>query len=327
LPVVATDAVDTVFITGNVPARELILMLDGTQTVPVTGEGVVPQSKATGFVEFRNLTQQSMTVPAGTVLNAGEVRFLTTQDILVDGGVGKRIDAPVQAIEGGLAGNVEAETITTIEGRLGLSLSVSNPEPTSGGRELASLQASDADRERAKELLLEIFDGEAREKFLNEIHPGDLLFENTISLSQIVSEEYEPPAGAAGTTVTLTMQVEFSARYVSGSDLAELGSLALNASLPSGFVPAAGAVTVKPVTTPVLQEDGSVHWTMRAERKIVQTIDPARVSSLILGSGRRAAQDRLDESLPLASSPVISMSPSWWPWVPLLPFRIEVVTE
>ena len=71
---------------------------------------------------------------------------------------------------------------------------MTNPEPTSGGRELPSVQASDADRERAKELLMESFEEDARQKFVEELAAENLLFEKTINLSQTLLEEYDPPA-------------------------------------------------------------------------------------------------------------------------------------
>ena len=328
LPVIASKSVDSVFITGSVPAREKRIVLEGAQTVVVTGEGVIPQSKAKGVVEFRNLTQQAVTIPASAVVSAANIRFVTTDEGVLDAGVGKKIELPIEAIEGGLAGNLDPETINAIEGRLGLSLSVTNLEPTSGGRELASVQASDADRTRVKNSLMKILDDRAREKFLDEVNSGDILFENTMAVSQILSEEYDPPAGAAGTKLTLTLQVEYSILYTPASDLTELASLALNASIPSGFSSVSDAVTIKAVTTPLLNEDdGSARWTMRAERKINQFVDPALVTQLIQGLGSGAAQSRLEETLPLASSPEIKLSPSWWPWVPIVPFRIEVVTE
>ena len=148
----------------------------------------------------------------------------------------KDLSCPIQAVEGGVAGNLDAETINAIEGRLGLSLSVTNLEPTTGGRELSSVQASDADRTRVKDLLMENLAKQAREKFLNELNSGDMLFENTLTVSQNFSEDYDPPAGAAGTKLTFTMQVEFSVRYASASDLTELATLAMNAALPSGFL-------------------------------------------------------------------------------------------
>jgi hypothetical protein len=327
LPVTASPSVRSVFITGSVPLREKRVIVEGEQTVIVTGEGVIPQSKAKGAVEFRNLTQQAVTVPAGTVVQSDAVRFVTTEEGAVDAGVGKKAVLAVEAVEGGIAGNVEAETIDTIEGRLGLSLSVTNLEPVSGGRELPSVQASDEDRARVKELLVKVLDDDARETFLAETGAGDVLFEKTVSVSQTLSEEYNLPPGAAGTKLTLSMRVEYSANYVSASDLTGLAALAMDASLPPGFSPVSDSLTTRHVTTPFVNSDGSVRWTMRVERRIVQSFDTAQVIQLVQGYDVKTAQLNLDENLPAASSPEIQLSPSWWPWVPLMPFRIEVVTE
>jgi len=324
----ASPKLNDVFITGGIPVREKRTIVDGSQTVVVTGEGIVPQSKAKGAVEFRNLTQQAVTIPAGTIVQTVDaIRFVTTEDGEVPAGVGKNIELPIEAVEGGIAGNLDAETITAIEGRLGLSLSATNLEPTIGGRELSSVQASDADRTRVKVLLMKTLEEQARQNFLRELGSGDLLFQNAMTVSQIFSEEYDPPAGAAGTKLTLTMQVEFTAQYASASDLTELATLAMNASLPSGFAPASAAVTVNSLTNPFLAEDGSSHWSMRAERLIAQSYDTTQVTQLVLGYGVKKAQANLDKNLPSKSSPKIQLSPSWWQWVPLLPFRIDVVTQ
>jgi Baseplate J-like protein len=330
LPVMASASVDSVFITGNIPARERRVIVDGSQTVVVTGEGVMPQSKAKGAVIFRNLTQQSVPVPAGTVVKTVDnIRFVTTSTSEMDAGVGKMLELPIEAMEGGLSGNVDAETIVIVEGRLGLSLSVTNPESTSGGREIPSVQASDTDRERAKDQLMETLKTEARAQLTDQMKPDDIIFEDTFAVSQILSEVSDPPAGAAGTKLTLTMQVEFSTLYASAQDLTELASLALNASLPAGFRAAAGseALTVKSVTKPTVNEDGSTHWTVRAERRIVQQINNSQVTQLIQGIRSQRVKTLLEKSLPLEGSPQISLAPSWWPWVPIVPFRISVVTE
>ena len=328
ISVSASPAVKDVFITGSVPLYEKRIIVDGLQTVIVTGEGIVPQSKARGIAEFRNLTQQAVTIPAGTVVQTADtIRFITTEDGEVAAGVGKKIELPIEALEGGIVGNLDAETLTAIEGRLGLSLSVTNLEPTSGGRELSSVQASEADRTRVKDLLMKDLEARARENILSGSRSGDLLFEKTLTVSQTFSEEYDPPAGAAGTKLTLTMQVEFSAQYASASDLTKLATLAMNASLPSGFVPAPGAVTVKPVTNPFIDKDGALRWNMRAERTIARSFDTTQVTQLVLGLGVEKAQSNLDENLPSESLPKIQLSPAWWQWVPLLPFRIQVITQ
>lgn len=329
VPVTASPSAKSVFITGTIPTHEKRIVVEGLQRVLVSGAGVEPQSKAKGVVIFRNLTQSEVSVPAGTVVLFGDVRFATTDDGVVDAGVGKTLELPIDAVDGGLAGNLDAETINAVEGRLGLSLSVTNPEPTEGGRERASVQATESDRARAKDLLLKSLESDARASLLDELNSDDFLFDETLALSQILSETYDTPTGAVSLQLTLTMQAEYSIQYATASDLTELASLALNASLPSNFSAASAtdAVTVEQVTTPVLLEDGSLRWTMRAEREIVQQVNAAQVTQLVQGLGSSAAQTRLEENLPLLSEPKILLAPSWWPWVPIVPFRIEVVAQ
>ena len=331
LPVNASPGVSSVFITGSIPAREIRVIVDGSQTITVTGEGVIPQSKARGTVVFRNLTQQAVPIPAGSVVRTADddaVRFVTTLDSRVDAGVGEVVELPIEALEGGLSGNVEAGPIVVAEGRLGLSVSVNNPEPLTGGREIPSVQASERDRQRVKNALMEELEGRARAQLTEEMEAGDILFEGSLAAAQTLAEEYDPPAGAASTRLTLTMQVEFSALYADGPDLTELASLALNASLPSGFrAEAPGPLTLEPVTEPTADEDGSMHWTIRAERRIIQQFDRAHVTQLIQGLNAERAQALLESNLPLADPPEITLAPAWWPWVPIVPFRISVVTE
>ena len=327
LPVIAGSSVESVFITGSIPAREKRVLVEGTQTVVVTGQGVTPQSKAKGSVTFRNLTQQAVTIPLGTVVRTVDnLRFETTRAGEAPAGVDEIVELPVEAVESGRSGNVEVETIVVVEGRLGLSLSVTNAEALSGGRETSSVQASDADRERAKNALMENLESEALTRLAEELNAGDVLFEDTFAVSQIVSEVYDPPAGAAGTRLTLTMQVEFLTLYADASDLTQLASLALNASIPSGFAAVSEELTVKPVTEPILNDDGFTRWTIRAERRVVQSVSPAQVTQMIQGISSRRAQSLLENSLPLQNAPEINLSPSWWPWVPIVPFRISVVT-
>ena len=328
LPVIAGPSIESVFITGSIPSREKRVIVEGTQTVIVTGQGVTPQSQAKGSVTFRNLTQQAVTIPIRTVVRTVDnIRFETTRAGEVPAGVDEVVELPVEAVESGRSGNVEGETIVVVEGRLGLSLSVTNAEPLTGGRETPSVQASDADRERAKEALLETLQSEARTLLAEELKAGDVLFDDTFAVSQILSEVYDPPAGAAGTKLTLTMQVEFLTLYADASDLTELAALALNASVPSGFAAASEALTLKPVTEPILNDDGFTRWAIRAERRIVQQVSSAQVTQMIQGISSRRAQSLLESSLPLEGAPQIKLSPSWWPWVPIVPFRITVVTQ
>jgi hypothetical protein len=48
---------------------------------------------------------------------------------------------------------------------------------------------------------------------------------------------------------------------------------------------------------------------------------------MIQGVGSRRAQALLKQNLPLESPPEIQLSPAWWPWVPIVPFRISIVVQ
>jgi len=327
IPVIANPSTKSVFITGSVPAHEVFVVVEGQQKINVSGESIVPQSKAKGVVIFRNLTQGAVSIPIGTVVTSGDVRFATTELGLVNPGVGETVELEIEAVEGGLSGNLDAEAINIVDGRLGLSLSVTNPEPTKGGRERASVQATDADRQRAKNLLLRSLEEDARASLLDELESGDIYFEDTLALSQIVSEDYDLPSGASGSQLTLTMQAEYSVQYASASDLTELASMALTATLPSGFLPASYSLTFESITEPESIESGSYQWKMHAEREIVEQVNAAQIARLVLGLGAADAQSHLEKSLPSLSKPKVSLTPSWWPWVPIVPFRIEVVTQ
>jgi hypothetical protein len=66
---------------------------------------------------------------------------------------------------------------------------------------------------------------------------------------------------------------------------------------------------------------------MRAERRIIQQIDAAQVTAMVQGFGVWNVESKLKSNLTLAAAPEIKVSPSWWPWMPIVPFRISVVTQ
>lgn len=325
----ASPNVSDVFITGSVPSHEKRVVVEGTQTILVTGQGTVPESKAKGVVEFSNLTQQTQTIPQGTVVNAEGVRFATIQDITLPAGIGKKISVRIEAVEGGTSGNVEAGAIKAVEGQLGLVITVTNPDPTSGGRETASVQATDADRKGVKDLLSRRLTSSALAKLQAELKPGDVLFDKTLAVTQTLSEKYDPPAGGAGLKLTLTLELEFSAQYASASDLTKLATLTMNAGLPSGFheLATADTVSIESLSTPVVGSDGSARWNIRAQRQIEQGYDATALIQLIQGTTVSAARKSLVSVLPKDTKPTLQLSPTWWPYVPLLPIRIEIITQ
>ena len=97
---------------------------------------VVPMfaPKAEGQVVFtRARAEREVAVQAGTEVRAGDVRFLTLDDVVLPVGASASIAVAVQALTSGLDGNVLAGAINTVD-LVGIS-AVSNQAATNGGAE------------------------------------------------------------------------------------------------------------------------------------------------------------------------------------------------
>jgi hypothetical protein len=328
IPAVADPALKSVFIAGNIPAREGTRETAGSLQILSTGVIAVPESEAKGVARFRNLTASKIQIPLGTVvqtLGASSIRFMTTQEAVAAAGAGKTVDVPVEAIGAGASGNLDTDLIQAIEGPLGLSLSVTNPAPTSGGTENEVAAPSSADRERLRSLLMEGLRAQVQLELLADLPRGSIIFPATVKDVVILNEAYDPPAGETGGALMLTMRAKFTAQYASGDDLSQLAALALAASLEDGFSETPEPPAFHLIGIPATDESGRTSFQLQVEHRIRRTVDTARVLSLVQGRGMASALERLNEAFTFSSPPIIKMSPGWWPWLPLAPFRMNVV--
>lgn len=330
VPIKASKSIRSVNLTGEVPAHEISVTVVGSQSARVASQKSIPQDKASGIAHFKNLTQSELTIPAGTVIYSVRptpVRFVTLNDTHLPGKVNAFVEVSIAAVEAGTTGNVAANAIQAIEGSLGLSAAVTNPGPTSGGTDRAAVVPSDADRKRVRDVLMPLLQAQAQKQLSASIGAKDLLLANTLKMGEVLEETYDPSAGGAGSLLKLTMRIEYSAQYLTADDLTQLAESTLNASVPAGFTPAADTLTFQPVGTPVLDESGASHFDLQVERLVFRKIDPLQVISLVRGLSPAEAARVLQSELPLAKDPVIEPSPSWWPWLPLIPFRISVLMQ
>lgn len=330
LPVQADPSVETVFITGSIPARELRVIVEGEQEAFTSGTMPIPVTQAEGVVTFRNLTEELVSIPAGTVLTSTGlpgVRFQTTEAGELEAELDATVDVPVRAESAGSAGNVEAETILAVEGNLGLLATVTNAEATSGGRDRRTEAATEEDLSRLREDLLAELEDQALQEMQRLLATGDQLFMNTLKVEQILEESYDPPPGQPGSSVNLSMRVEFTASYASGKDLTELASTVLNASLPEGFMATQKPLGFEALNSHLTDNRGVTRWSMRVSRQLEKRVDAGRLISLVQGRSPAVATAKLKETLNLTDPPEIKLTPAWWPWLPLIPFNITVATD
>ena len=323
----ASSQVTTVGLTGSLPARLAFAVIEKSKTAAVSGSVIIPNTPAEGMARFRNLSIDKVDIPAGTVIRSTgstPIRFATKTDVVMPAGVAKTLDVPIQAIEPGTSGNLPAGSLVAFEGDLGTSLAVTNPSLTTGGSDhTAPIQTADDRTHLHDALVAEILD-QCKTSLPQSLAQGDTYFPDTLAVGQILTETYFPADGQTGATLSLTMNLQCQAQYAQAADVNSLASMVLDANLPEGFEPVSSGVATMPAGAPVTDADGMTAWKVQAQRLLRARIDPAETMRLIQGRNLSAAGRRLAGSLQLISAPSIKVTPAWWPWLPVFPFRIAV---
>jgi hypothetical protein len=206
-------------------------------------------------------------------------------------------------------------------------MAVNNQEPTSGGKDQLAQAPTEADRAQLMEALLNELEVEARSLMASGRGEGDEILFDSIEVSRVLQETYDPPSGQPGRSLTLNLEVEFSAAYISGEDLRELATNVLSTSIPAGYIVADNPLEFEPLGSYRTNEAGVISWTLHASRRIERHIDPGQVISLLRGRRPAEAELELANTLPLRSNPEIRIRPAWWPVLPLIPFNYSIETD
>jgi len=330
LPVLADPSIKSVILTGSLPTYSISVMVEGRDNLPTNGHVLIPDKVAIGGVEFTNLTDHAVFIPAGTVissLGADPVRFITSQSGEVAAGPGQTTTLPARALEPGTSGNLPEGSLVAIEGELGLSLSVNNPNPTHAGSDASALAPTIIDRANLYDQLIATLQNAAMTDMQATLPAADTLITPTLQLIGTLDETYSPAEGEPGNQLSLSLRLEFQAQVVSSDNLNTLVTPILDASLPQGYTPIPETLFIIQLGSPVLGEDGFAHWSIYAQRKLRAEIPEALAVNLAYGQTVAEASHRLVDSLPLAGAPQIDLSPAWWPRLPFLPLRVQVVTS
>lgn len=311
----------------GLPALWRATRVSGEERIPTTGEVASPAASAQGVVVFTNLGGEPVTVPAGTGLraaNAEGVRFETTQPIRLAGEPGSQASVAIRASPAGTSGNLAAGEVTLIEGPLGLTLSAENPEPTTGGTETERASVSPSDLRNAENRLLARLEAEARARLVSDLSPGEVLFPSSIRLAQTYRREFDHAAGDPADTLGFTADVQFEALVYATSDLVTLGLQALEGDQP-GDVTVPGSLHVEAVDEAITTDADPTSLLVRARRETVPPLDRSTWARRLAGQTPEAARQWLASRMDLAHPASIRISPEFFPVLPWLPIRIEVL--
>ncbi|OGO27350.1 MAG: hypothetical protein A2W33_08065 [Chloroflexi bacterium RBG_16_52_11] len=330
LEIRANPALEAINLSGTVPAAFLKTTVKGKDSTPSTGLTRIPDKPASAQIEFKNLTNVRINIPSGTIVRTpGDhpIRFSTSRSGEVQAGPGKTVTILAQSIEPGERGNLPPASLTILEGMLSTRLAANNPNPARGGTTRTAPAPTNSQRQQLYTQLSDKLSQAALTDFEKQIAPDDLLLPATLTVTQVLEQNYDPAENQPADALNLDLNLEIQAMYTTAEHMQALAAGVLDANLPNGFIPVPDTINIHNLSEPVIGEDGLAHWQIRASRQIRADIPESQVRSAVLGATPTQAYDRLVESLSLEKSPLLRLQPGWWPWMPFLPFRVTVQVE
>ncbi len=323
----------------TLPAQVLVFTQDASTQGKASGVTRVGVVRAHGIAEFTNKSTRSLVIPTGTIITtASGVQFRTTAEPLITPGATYPVQ--IEAVNPGTGGNVPANTITVIPpeslqqiGASSGSLTVTNPNPTSGGGVGNAAQVTAADVKALKGSL----DARLQQAFhswlAEHVHDGDVsgrpVEQEQISASPAVGQV------APGGTFTATLTLQAAVLVVRSSDIQAGARAALNASIARAQ-PGYALVPQRPVSIAGLKStparDGkTLALSFKADGQAALDISDQDIQDGLLGKPRDEALSDLNGLLAtrLGKQAVnmqasITISPSFFPWMPFIQDHIHI---
>ena len=314
---------------GQIPATDVQTIVEGQLETAATGEIMVPDQSAQALVTVTNQTGQAVTLPAGTVLlvpGTPTQHFLTLTALEIPAGRGQQVEIPARAEVPGSAGNVPAGSINSIEGAVGLQVTVSNAAPAEGGTDRPGRAASELDYAQLYDQLLTSLNGIALNQLTTDA-PQMLVIPESLGVAKVLAESRHPVVGQPTDRLKVTLKVAFSAVAVSRADLNAAATAALDANLATGLNPTPDSLAVTQKAAWVVIPGQRLTLDLVAARSTTPIFNTAALFTMVRGLKPLDAGSRIQSLLNLNQTPVIQVSPAWWPRLPVLPFRIKAVTS
>jgi hypothetical protein len=312
---------------GLIPVHTVELQAEGKSTRDCSGITQVPISPATGIVTFRNLSQETIHIPANTILRAmmgNVVRFRTIRSAILQGEIGSRVEVPIQALAPGWTGNVPVNSISEVESPLGLYVEVFNEEPTSGGQAEIRRMVLQSDLDQLEEDLIQTLMIETQSKWIASQAMDRIPVEDSLELQDILKRQINHLPGEVADTISIELSLAFSALTISAKDLQEFTIMAHSSALSGDDRPVPGTFSFSARIQPSI---GSSEYKMiRIDVNVdtYRTLDDDSIKDMIQGRKPQVATDLLFKRYPLSKRPEFIMSPGWYPFVPVLAQRIKI---
>jgi len=318
----------------TIPARIVQAQVEQTGEIATSNKKDAPDTPATGTIIFINQTAQGLEIPPGALVRTSTgttVRFTTVTTASLEGRIGAKAEAQIEAMEPGPVGNVPAATITTVEtSALRDKVRVTNERPTQGGgvKQVGVVTREDMDRLKAQ--LLQQLQDRAYAELLDQLKEGEFLPEASLT-TEIMAEVYDQFLDSEADTLQMQMRILASSTAVNRANANGLAYEALKDRIPAGYNLESEDIEFTLDEKQARMDGRSVLVQAKAVAYLVTAVDRGQVRSAVAGLPPEEAEQVLADSFTLGGLPQVEIRPDWikrFKWlnrVPWLPFRIQVI--
>lgn len=308
-----------------IPARVVQVIVSGRGETPATGRIDIPDGHSAGEVVFVNKTSEAVIVPKGTVVRTGSgvnLRFYTVADVELPAVLFANARVGAIAFEAGPGSNVQALTISVVEGPAAHLVNVLSDQPTRGGsiKRAATVAYSDVDKLRGE--LIKRLQQEAYTQLVSELHAGEFIPPNSVD-SQVMAEHFDQVLEQQSDVLSMEMKVVVRGIAVDGKSLEVLARHFLESREAGQGLIEDSLVVQRSEDVRMEQSVARFNITMRGV--VAPVIDVDEVKAALRGREVAQAASWLNEHLQLQAKPEISIFPQQWERMPWLTGRINVV--
>jgi hypothetical protein len=312
-------------IAGNIPLKVAEISVTEEKQIQTSGQQAVPKTYAQCEIVFTSLASNPITVPAGTIVLTQDypaIRYATTRDVLVTGGMGAKRTVEIIALQPGTIGNVETNQIVAVEGAVGVYLNVSNPSPCTGGEDVTSPVGIESDLTKLRQQLKDYLILTAKET-IKGTDDDITVIETVLPVINITNEEIQPGIGMPSDFLQLTQTATVELLYYRNSDVQQAIQMSMDAILDKDQKSVPGTLQYTSLTDPVGSSE-PYEWDIFAVRNITTNINQEAFALQLRGMKKEEALNlvrKIPGSLPTSE---IIITPGFWEWMPYLSFQIEI---
>lgn len=309
------------------PHESRELEVQGELRIPTSGRSSTPDQVAQGQVMFTNLTDEAITIPEATSVRSSNIEtiyYRTDRTVQLAAGEGEQVMVRVTAASNGPDSNLPEAAIDTVDGILGLSLSVTNPEALSGGSLRSRSAVSAADVKEIKDALERQLKLDSFSQMHETLLPQEALLDSTFQIREILEAEYDADVGDVADSLNLNLTLWITISVIDLQEVQQIAANQLMKDLAPGYVFAPGSPEVATLHDNIDPGTGVVWVDVDFTVRSYLDLDTQKVKQLALGNVPDEFTTQLRNTYAGDLAPKIQISPTWWPRLPFFTHQIDV---